>query len=124
MEPVKVEDTMANHAKQYEEAKNAYKTLGQDIQGEVKVHPDYEEFKACSNKAKMLKEKIESESLINELKEKRKQTKERMNLLEEIIRINMIEQQLTLFNDFDGRGQFKQVIKSKYESKREKEARS
>lgn len=76
---------------EYFKTKKSLKDLRADLKDLTSQHEDYEELQKMLKKVKELREKIKDEATIKELKEKASVQKERMDLLKEMIRIQLIE---------------------------------
>ncbi len=86
-----VSDPNLDKVTEYFKTKDALRTIRNDVKDLKAQHEDYQELEELNKKVKELRENIKNEETINELKEKEGTLKERMDLLKEMIRIELIE---------------------------------
>lgn len=76
---------------EYFKSKKVLKTLRRDIKDKQEQHEVYQELQELLKKVKELREEIKSDEEINQLKDKAGTIKERMDLLKEMIRLELID---------------------------------
>lgn len=80
---------------EYFQIKDTLRTLRKDLRDMKDEHPDAEELKQVSKKAKELRENVKNEEDIRIVTEKISSLKERQDLLKEIIKAEMVENEQT-----------------------------
>jgi DNA-binding transcriptional regulator GbsR (MarR family) len=86
-----VNDDGGDKKAEYFKLKRSVKVLRRDLKDLKEQHPDYDDLQALKKKVKELNDEIKNDEEIKEIGEKVKEITERMNLLKEMIRIEMIE---------------------------------
>lgn len=84
-------DPDSDKVEEYFNAKKVLKTLRQDLKDITSQHEKYEDLQAINKKVKTIRDELNSDDEIRELKDKISFEKERMDLLKEMIRIELIE---------------------------------
>jgi hypothetical protein len=84
-------DPDADKVEEYFQAKKVLKTLRQDLKDITSQHEKYEDLQAINKKVKAIRDDINDDEEIRELKDKISFEKERMDILKEMIRIELIE---------------------------------
>lgn len=76
---------------EYFKLKGVMRTLRNDLK-DLKIQlPEYEELNKLTKRAKELRDKLKDDEQVKELTEKLQTTKERLELLKELIRIDLLE---------------------------------
>ncbi len=87
--------SIETRVEEYFEAKKTLKNLRRDLKEIKENHPEFDELKQITEKAKIVRTKIKDDEEIKVLEEKTAGLKDRMDLLKEIIRAEMIEEDRT-----------------------------
>lgn len=86
-----LEDPNLDKVDEYFRAKDSARTLRNDLKDYKAQMPEVEELEKLMKKVKELREKIKEDETVRELTEKIQTTKERQDLLKELIRIDLLE---------------------------------
>jgi len=84
-------DENLDKVEEYFKLKGVMRTLRNELKDHKMQMPEYKEFDDLSKKVKELREKIKDEETVKLLSEKMLVTKERVELLKELIRIELLE---------------------------------
>ncbi len=86
-----LDDSNLDKVEEYFKTKGQLKTMRGDLKDIKTQMEDYIEMEKIGKKARELREKLKSDETIHEMSEKISMLKERMDLLKEMIRIDLID---------------------------------
>lgn len=84
-------DESIDKVEEYFKSKDILRTLRSDLKDLQAQSPEYQELQKLLSKVKELRDKINEDENVRQLKEKISTTKERQDLLKELIRIDLLE---------------------------------
>lgn len=90
-EQVEIKETPEARATEYFEIKETLKTLKEDLKDLKEQHLDHDELKEVTQKAKELRDNIKNDENIRIIQEKIETLKERTEMIKEIIKVELLE---------------------------------